>query len=50
MERLRMVIQRNDKWRDELHKVEETERQRKDKRGSEMQERHIKWIVLNLNC
>tara|TARA_B100001093_G_scaffold519633_1_gene609568 strand:+ start:2161 stop:4554 length:2394 start_codon:yes stop_codon:yes gene_type:complete len=39
MERLRMVIQRNDKWREELNKVEEVERQRKDKQGSEMQEK-----------
>ena len=30
-DRLQMVIQRNEKWRKELFKLEETERQRKDK-------------------
>ena len=39
MERLSLVIQRNEKWRNELMKVEENERQRKDKQGSEMQEK-----------
>jgi len=42
MERLKMVIQRNEKWREELFKVEENERQRKDKQGSEMQEKNHK--------
>ena len=42
MDRLQMVIQRNEKWRKELFKLEETERQRKDKQGSEMQERSHK--------
>jgi hypothetical protein len=42
MERLKMVIQRNEKWREELFKVEENERQRKDKQGSDMLERSHK--------
>ena len=39
MDRLKIIIQRNEKWRKELFKVEENERQRKDKQGSEMLER-----------
>ena len=42
MERLKMVIQRNEKWRKELFKVEENEKQRQDKQGSEMQEKSHK--------
>jgi hypothetical protein len=42
MERLKMVIQRNEKWRKELFKLEENEKQRKDKQGSEMQEKSHK--------
>ena len=42
MERLKMVIQRNEKWRKELFKLEENEKQRQDKQGSEMQEKSHK--------
>ena len=42
MDRLMITMQRNDKWREELNKVEENEKQRKDKQGSEMQEKNHK--------
>tara|TARA_B100000795_G_C22790884_1_gene436888 strand:- start:1 stop:2388 length:2388 start_codon:yes stop_codon:yes gene_type:complete len=42
MDRLRTVILRNEKWREELFKTEENERQRQDKKGSEMKEKSHK--------